>query len=106
MRSPARGVPARDIGPATIGALVFLQGLIWVVCRSPGERLGSYLGQFLGAEAVLLLSVALVLISTLPWVEAWFDGIDRAAIWHRRLAITGLVLLAPHILLSSNSAGS
>ena len=53
----------------------------------------------LGAEAILLLSIGLVLISTLPWVEVWFDGIDRAAIWHRRVAITGLVLLAPHILL-------
>jgi predicted ferric reductase len=29
---------------------------------------------------VLLMSVALVLISTLPWVEGWFDGIDRAAV--------------------------
>ena len=106
MRSPALGVPARDAGPVTIGGLVVAQGVVWVVCHPPGERFGSYLGQFLGAEAILLLSVALVLISTLPWVEVWFDGIDRAAIWHRRLAITGLVLLAPHILLSSNPAGS
>jgi predicted ferric reductase len=34
-------------------------------------------------------------------VEAWFDGVDRAAIWHRRLSITGLILLVPHILFSS-----
>jgi len=47
-----------------------------------------------------------VLISTLPWVEEWFDGIDRAAIWHRRAAITGLVLLAPHLLLASNPDGT
>ena len=47
--------------------------------------------------------IALVLISTLPWVEVWFDGIDRAAIWHRRAAITGVVLLVPHILLSKSS---
>jgi predicted ferric reductase len=43
-----------------------------------------------------------VLISTLPWVEAWFDGIDRAAIWHRRVAMTGIVLLIPHIALAAN----
>src|SRR5258708_11214408 len=43
-----------------------------------------------------------MLISTLPWVEGVFDGIDRAAIWHRRVAITGMVLLVPHILLSVN----
>ena len=51
-------------------------------------------------------SVALVLISTLPWVEAWFDGIDRAAIWHRRVAIAGLVRLAPHLVLSSSPDGT
>lgn len=102
MRPFAPSVPTRHVGPATIMVLVVAQGLIWLIRRPPGENLGSYLGQFFGAEAVLLLSVALVLISTLPWVEAWFDGIDRAAIWHRRLAITGLVLLAPHIMLSSN----
>ncbi|MEA2494439.1 MAG: hypothetical protein QOJ29_2350, partial [Thermoleophilaceae bacterium] len=67
---------------------------------------GRYIGQWLGAESVLLLSVALVLISTLPWVEEFFDGIDRAAIWHRRVAITGLVLLLPHILMSSNPDGT
>jgi predicted ferric reductase len=106
MRSPAPTVPARDVGPVTIGVLAVAQALLWFLGRPPGERTGSYLGQFFGAEAVLLLSLALVLISTLPWVEAWFDGIDRAAIWHRRLAITGLVLLAPHILMSSNPAGT
>jgi predicted ferric reductase len=79
---------------------------MWFIWRPPGERPGSYLGQFFGAEAVLLLSMALVLISTLQWVEAWFDGIDRAAIWHRRLAITGLILLAPHIMLASNPAAT
>jgi hypothetical protein len=39
------------------------------------------------------MSVALVLISTLPWVEGWFDGIDRAAVWRRRSAMLGMALL-------------
>ena len=82
------------------------QAVLWVLARPAGEPTGSYVGQFLGAESILLLSIGLVLISTLPWVEEWFDGIDRAAIWHRRVAITGLVLLAPHMLLSSNPDGT
>jgi predicted ferric reductase len=42
-----------------------------------------------------------VLISVLPSVEAWFDGIDHAAIWHRRFALVGLLLVVvPHTLLS------
>jgi len=84
---------AREVGPTTIGALVVALALLWIVARPTGEPAGSYIGQLLGAESILLLSIGLVLISTLPWVEEWFDGIDRAAVWHRRVAITGLVLL-------------
>ena len=96
---------ARDVGPLTIAVLVAANALLWVAARPADEPWGSYAGQLLGAESILLLSIGLVLISTLPWVEVWFDGIDRAAIWHRRAAITGLVLLAPHILLSANPEG-
>ena len=97
---------AREIGPATIGLLVVGLGILWAVAQPSGQPSRAYLGQFLGAESILLLSIGLVLISTLPWVEEWFDGIDRAAIWHRRVAIAGLVLLAPHVLLSSSPNGT
>ena len=100
------GVLARDVGPWTIYLLVAAQAVLWIAARPAGEPTGAYIGQFLGAESVLLLSIGLVLISLLPWVEEWFDGIDRAAIWHRRVAITGLGLLAPHVLLSSNPHGT
>ncbi|MDX6701227.1 MAG: hypothetical protein QOF26_1453, partial [Baekduia sp.] len=106
MHRPQEAFAARDVGPTTITGLVVAQALLWLVARPAGEPTGSYAGQLLGAESILLLSIGLVLISTLPWVEEWFDGIDRAAIWHRRVAITGLVLLLPHILLSSNPHGT
>ncbi len=96
---------ARTVGPATVIGLVLALGLLWALARPPGLTTASYVGQLAGAEAVLLFSVGLVLISTLPWVEAWFDGIDRAAIWHRRAAITALVLLLPHIVLSASDGG-
>jgi predicted ferric reductase len=96
----------REAGPTTIVGLAVGLGVLWAALRPAAEPTGRYLGQLLGAESVLLLSIGLVLISTLPWVEQWFDGIDRAAIWHRRVAITGLVLLAPHVLLSSNPDGT
>ena len=81
--------------PGPIVLLVVGTGLFWALARPHGETARSYLGQLLGAESVLLLAIGLVLISTLPWVEEWFDGIDRAAIWHRRVAIAGLTLLLP-----------
>ena len=97
---------AREVGPATIAALLIGNALLWAVAKPAGQPTIAYIGQFFGAEAILLLSIALVLISTLPLVEMWFDGIDRAAIWHRRAAITGLVLLAPHLAMASSPNGT
>ena len=95
-------VPARHLGPVTIVGLLVAYVALWVLARPQGEPMTPYVGQLVGAVSILLLSAALVLISSLPWVEEWFDGIDRAAIWHRRMAIAGLFLLAAHIPLSSS----
>lgn len=98
-----RPLPApRARGPAVIAAFIAGLAVLWIAIRPSGTPLGSYLGQLIGAESVALLSVALFLVSTAPWVEEWFDGVDRAMIWHRRLAMTGVALLLPHILLSKN----
>jgi predicted ferric reductase len=94
--------PARRAGPAAIVVLVAAYAVLWFAARPGAQPTISYVGQLCGAESVLLLSIGLVLVSTLPWVETWFDGIDRAAIWHRRVAISGVVLLIPHIVLAAN----
>ena len=93
---------ARNLGPVTIVGLLVGYVVLWAFARPSGEPTSAYVGQLIGAVSILLLSAALVLISSLPWVEEWFDGIDRAAIWHRRMAIAGLVLLAAHVPLSSS----
>lgn len=99
-------VRARDVGPASIVALAAGLLVLWITAKPGGEPGGAYIGQLVGAESILLLSIGLVLISTLPLVEEWFDGIDRAAIWHRRVAITGLVLLLPHVLMAASPEGT
>lgn len=86
----------RMAGPLTICVLAAALGAIWLVARPNNVPLQTFIGELLGAEAVLLLSVALILISTLPFVERWFDGIDRAAIWHRRVVIAAMILLLVH----------
>ncbi|MFI5934225.1 hypothetical protein [Actinoplanes sp. NPDC051494] len=84
-------------------ALTVVFALVWLVWGPVGTGWGSFLGQLAGAEAVLLMSVAIVLISVLPAVETWFDGIDKAAVWHRRLSITGLLLLIPHLMFAQGN---
>lgn len=106
MRQSGPTFVAREVGPATIGTLVIALGALWATGRAAKVTTTNYLGQLAGAESILLLSIGLVLISTLPWVEIYFDGIDRAAIWHRRVAVTGLFLLLPHITLASGQGSA
>lgn len=103
---PAPRFVPRLLGPLTIWLLVGALGLLWWTRWPSGVPGRSALGQLLGAEAVLLMAIGLVLISTLQWVEPYFDGIDRAAVWHRWVMIAAMVLLLPHVLLASNLAPS
>jgi predicted ferric reductase len=91
----------RLVGPLTIGALVTAFALFWLLVRPAGDP-GQFVGQLIGAEGVLLLSVGLVLISTLRWVEQFFDGVDKAAVWHRRVALAGTTLIGVHIATTGN----
>jgi predicted ferric reductase len=101
-RAAIFGVPVRLLGPLAIGLLTVGYGALWLFARPPGEPLPRHVGQLFGGESILLMSIALVLISTLPHVERIFGGIDYAAIWHRRLAIAGTVLLLPHVEFAAN----
>jgi predicted ferric reductase len=96
------GIPLRWVGPGAIMVLVGAYGIFWYLARPAGEPVLGHMGQLLGGESVLLYSIALVLVSTLPQVEPVFGGIDHAAIWHRRAAITASILLLPHIELAAN----
>ncbi len=102
-RRPYRGshTVTRAVGPASIAALVTAFAVLWLLARPRGD-VGSFVGQLIGAEGVLLMSVGLVLISTLRWVEQFFDGVDKAAVWHRRVAIAGTILIGVHIATTGN----
>ena len=93
--------PVRRVGPLSVAAVAVVFALVWMIVGPADVGWVSFAGQLAGAEAVLLMSVAMALVSLLTAVEVWFDGIDRAAIWHRRLSVAGLILLAPHVMFSS-----
>ena len=94
-------IVTRIMGPLTIASLVLAFALLWLFAR-PAGPVGPFLGQLFGAEGVMLLSVGLVLIGALPWVEQFFDGVDKAAVWHRRVAIAGTILIGVHIATTGN----
>ncbi|WP_229769934.1 hypothetical protein [Mobiluncus porci] len=58
----------------------------------------SALGEAFRSLAVWFFMWTLVIMSSTRWIEALFAGLDRAAIWHRGVAILGTVSLALHAL--------
>jgi predicted ferric reductase len=88
-----------SLGGTVVVALSAGYVLLWLLAQPAHEPTGRYIGQFLGAEAVLLLSCALVLATVLPPIERAFDGLDRVAIWHRGVATIAVLLLVPHRVL-------
>lgn len=88
-RSAVRGVAATAV-------IVVGYGVLWIAARPEGQPTARYLGEFLGAEAVLLFSLSLVLATLLTFIEKAFGGLDRVARWHRGLAIAGVLLMIVH----------
>lgn len=74
-----------------------------MLARPGGQPLGRFLGELCGAEAVLLFSCSLVLATLLASIERAFGGLDRVAVWHRRAAVPGVLLLIPHVALVSSA---
>lgn len=84
------------IGPAIVVALAVANIVFWAAAK-PADQPGlRYVGEMLGAEAVLMFSMALVLVTLIPVIESAFNGMDRVALWHKYLAVAGVVLMLVH----------
>jgi predicted ferric reductase len=92
------------IGGTLVIAVAAGNVVLWLLARPAHEPTGRYVGQLLGAEAVLLLSCSLVLATVLPPIERAFGGLDRVAVWHRRVATIAVLLLVPHLVLATSPA--
>jgi predicted ferric reductase len=97
----------RDRLGATAGGAALLgvsaaNVVLWLVARPPEQPTSRYVGELLGAEAVLLFSCTLVLATLVPGIERAFGGMDRVVVWHRRAAVAGVLLLLPHDALASS----
>jgi predicted ferric reductase len=93
-----------SLGATLLAAVATANVALWLVARPPNQPTGRYVGELCGAEAVLLLSCALVLATLLPPLEHAFGGLDRVAMWHRRVATIAVLLLVPHLVLATSAA--
>jgi predicted ferric reductase len=98
MRSPRLRV-APSVGSLTLVVVAFGSLALWFGARPQHQPTGRFVGEICGAEAVLLLSCSLVLATVLPPIERAFSGLDRVAVWHKRVATGAVLLLAPHLVL-------
>ncbi len=91
-----------SVGVIALGLVAIGNVLLWLILMPGSEPAGLSIGEICGAEAVLLFSCSLVLATLLPFIEAAFGGLDQVAIWHRRVAVAGVLLLVPHVALVSS----
>lgn len=91
------------VGVAVLMTVAIANIVLWVAARPPGQPAARFVGELCGAEAVLLFSCSLVLATLLAPIERAFGGLDRVALWHRRAAVTGVLLLIPHVILVSSA---
>lgn len=91
-------------GGVTLAAVSVANLAVWLAARPPGQPSGRFVGELCGAEAVFLFSCTLVLTTLLPAIERAFSGLNRVAVWHRRTATAGvLLLLLPHWALATSA---
>jgi predicted ferric reductase len=95
--------PAFTPGASLLTIVAVANLLLWALARPAGQPTGRYAGEVCGAEAVLLLACSLVLVTLFPAIERAFCGLDRVAVWHRRAATAGVLLLVPHVALATSS---
>jgi predicted ferric reductase len=99
-----RARAAGHLGVLVLAAIAVGNVILWLVARPRNQPGGSFVGELCGSEAVLLLSSALLLATLIPVIEKAFGGLDRVALWHRRVAVAAVVLLVPHLVLVTSAA--
>jgi predicted ferric reductase len=91
-------------GPLAVTAIVVAYGALWLIARPHGQPAGRYLAEMAGMLALLLLSMTLVLSSGLmSLLEPAFGGFDRVMVWHRGLAVIGVLVIVAHRILIGES---
>jgi predicted ferric reductase len=96
------GRPAALIGPVAVVGLAAAYAGLWFIARPPGQPTARYVGEIAGMLAIVLLSLALVTSSGLMRVlEPAFGGFDRVLVWHRGVALAGVLFVIPHVILTN-----
>jgi predicted ferric reductase len=92
----------RNLGNYAIIALVILNIAVWVIFPPINDGrenfLRHYAGEVIGSNNIVLMAVALFLSTRPKWAEAYFGGLDKMYITHRRTGTAAFLLIFAHVL--------
>jgi len=95
----------RLAGPFSVLAFGVVMMSLWLE-RGPDDLPAGYRsGELAGVMAVYTMACSLALATRARWVEPLFGGLDRMYLWHKRLAVIGMLLLAPHAVITGQIPG-
>ena len=92
----------RNIGNASILALVVLTVIVWLVFPPVNDGrenfARAYAGEVIGSINIVLMACSLVLAARPKWAEPFFGGLDKMYATHRRTSTAALLLIFVHVL--------
>jgi predicted ferric reductase len=94
---------APNLGATVLVGLAVGYAALWLVARPQREPAARFFAELCGAEALFLMASSLVLAAVFSPVERAFGGLDRVAVWHKRVATTAVLLLVPHVALVTSA---
>ncbi len=91
-----------NLGNLVIIGLVVLNVIVWLVFPPINDGRENfarqYVGEIIGANNIILMSVSLFLSTRPKWVEKYFGGLDKMYVTHRHTSTAAFLLIFVHVL--------
>ena len=92
----------QKLGNYAIILLVILNVIVWLVFPPIDDGrpnfVRQYVGEVIGSTNIILMACSLFLSTRPKWAEAFFGGLDKMYVTHRRTSTTAFLLIFVHVL--------
>lgn len=92
----------QKLGNYAIILLVILNVIVWLVFPPIDDGrpnfVRQYVGEVIGSTNIILMACSLFLSTRPKWAEAFFGGLDKMYMTHRRTSTTAFLLIFVHVL--------
>ena len=92
----------QKLGNYAIILLVILNVIVWLVFPPIDDGrpnfVRQYVGEVIGSTNIILMACSLFLSTRPKWAEAFFGGVDKMYMTHRRTSTTAFLLIFVHVL--------